>query len=554
MASEDKIQKVLSEKEEELSATKNILEAQLEEIREQNSVINLVYGAVIVRDLDKRVMMWNKGAENMYGWKEEEILGKQTKNFLKTVHDSIAKSVYEKVFRDGVWEGEFKRETKDGRKIIVESRWFLERDKKGRAISIIEVNNDITGKKRLEQKLTQYTNELEKRIADRTKELEKAIEQGLHSAAKDQVVLESMADGIIVVDDEGVVVRVNPRAEMMIGRKAEEVIGKTCLEINFQNEKGEDVPVEERPLFRVLKGGIQDKSSGTYYLVRNEFSRIPVGIICSPIVVNGKIVGAVNTMRDISREKEIERVKSEFISIASHQLRTPLTTLSWYVDAILFSREKLTPKQRGHLKEIKMATERLIDLVGGLLNVSRIELGTFESEPKAIDIVKIVRGVKEDLKVTITKKNISIIEHYPKDIPVMRADFNLIRVVIQNLISNAVKYTPREGTVEIYVEQKDQNILIKIRDTGCGIPVNVQGEVFKKFFRAENSKSMDPNGNGLGLYITKSIIEFCKGKIWFSSEENVGTTFYVFMPLTERRKRQVMTVESRRRTDNKSIF
>ncbi|MBI2024206.1 PAS domain-containing sensor histidine kinase [Candidatus Giovannonibacteria bacterium] len=550
MVSEEKMQEALSEKEEELTVAKKILAAQSEELREQNNVINLVYGAVIVRDLDRLVIIWNKGAENMYGWKEEEILGKQTSDILKTTHGLHTDGVYEKVFRDGIWEGELERVKKDGEKIIVESKWVIERDKSGKAISIIEVNNDITKRKCLEEKLAQYTLELEGKIADRTKELELAIEQSLHSAAKDQVILENMADGILVVDDKGIIIRVNPRAETMIGKKAEEIVGKCYYEINLQNEKGEQIPEGLRPLYHILNGRVQDKSSSTYFLARSETNRIPVGITCSPISVNGKIVGAVNTLRDISKEKEIERVKSEFISIASHQLRTPLTTLSWYVDATLFSKEKLTPKQREHLKEIKNATERLIDLVGGLLNVSRIELGTFESEPKAIDIVKIVKGVKEDLKVVIAKKKLSILERYPKDTPVMQADFNLVRVVIQNLFSNAVKYTLRGGEVEVSVERKDQNILIKVRDTGCGIPSEVQNNVFKKFFRAENSRNLDPNGNGLGLYITKSIIEFCNGKIWFSSEENVGTTFYVFMPLTERRKRQLVTLKDRRKSDS----
>jgi len=521
----------------ELRTANRILKAQLEMLKEQSELINLAYDAIIVQDISGTIMGWNVGAEKVYGWKEEEVLGKHTHELLKTKFPETDKAILDVVLREGKWEGELLHTRRDGREIVVASRWVLQKDKLGNPVSIIKINRDITEKKKLEEKVASYTRELENRVAERTRELEHVVSEVAMDAAKNKAIFESIGDGVIVVNEEGKIVRINPRGEEMMGVKAIDLIGQPYTKIALEMENGESVPEAERPLYNTLSQKKTVLSQSTYYLVRKDKTRFPVAMISTPIEIEGRIIGAIDAFRDITREKEIDRAKSEFISIASHQLRTPLTTLSWYTESLLSGREKLTPRQSEYLTEIKGATARLLELVASLLNISRIELGTFSLESKVIDVVKICREIQADMKTTIKKKKLKIRESFPKDLPVMKLDMDLVRVVFQNLFSNAVKYTPKNGFIYIGIERVKNNLIIKMQDSGCGIPKNDQKNMFNKFFRAENSKILDPNGNGLGLYITKTIVEYAKGKIWFESEENKGTTFFVDLPTIERRKK-----------------
>jgi signal transduction histidine kinase len=178
----------------------------------------------------------------------------------------------------------------------------------------------------------------------------------------------------------------------------------------------------------------------------------------------------------------------------------------------------------------------MIKLVSALLNVSRIELGTFIVEPEKIDLQKVSQSVLAEVKKSIDDKKLKIIENYKSEVGKVNADPNLIRIVFQNLVTNAIKYTPEKGTITISIDRvkaKDsdqEGYLIKCADTGYGIPKDQQSKIFTKLFRADNVRDKSIDGTGLGLYIIKSILEHSKGKIWFESELNKGTTFYVFLP------------------------
>jgi len=178
-------------------------------------------------------------------------------------------------------------------------------------------------------------------------------------------------------------------------------------------------------------------------------------------------------------------------------------------------------------------------LVNALLNVSRIELGTFSVELSDVDLPKLSKSVISELTAKIKEKKLKLKTHFEKEVPIMQADSNLLRIVFQNLTSNAVKYTPEKGSVDISVtmkplgkkKAKKNHVYITFKDTGYGIPKKEQSKIFSKLFRADNAKSMDVEGNGLGLYIVKSIVENSGGTIYFESEENKGTTFFIALPL-----------------------
>jgi signal transduction histidine kinase len=258
----------------------------------------------------------------------------------------------------------------------------------------------------------------------------------------------------------------------------------------------------------------------------------------APVILNAKIVGAVEVFRDITKEKEIDKAKTEFVSLASHQLRTPLSTVNWYSEMLLTGDVgEVTADQKKYLEEIYNGNQRMVDLVNTLLDVSRIEMGTFLVEPKPTNIVNLAQSVIDEQKLQIDEKEIRLSTVFEKNIPVIQTDPKLLRMVIQNLLSNSVKYTPNAGRVEVSLFLDTQkNVILKMSDTGYGIPKNQQDKIFTKLFRADNIIGKDTEGTGLGLYIAKSIVEQAGGKIYFDSKENKGTTFYVTLPLGKKRK------------------
>ncbi|MFZ2594083.1 MAG: ATP-binding protein [Minisyncoccia bacterium] len=240
------------------------------------------------------------------------------------------------------------------------------------------------------------------------------------------------------------------------------------------------------------------------------------------------------TVHDVTREKEIDRAKTEFVSLASHQLKTPLTSINWYAEMLLDGDVgALNADQKKYIQEMYDSNQRMVDLVNSLLNVSRIELGTFSVEPVPTDIVEMARSVINEQMPTITQRKQKLTTHFGDNIPMIPADTKLLRMVLQNLLSNAIKYTPEGGAVEfeVVLGLRKNTIAIRVTDTGCGIPENQKDRIFSKLFRADNVRSQNVDGTGLGLYIVKSIIEHSHGTVSFISEEGKGTSFFVTLPL-----------------------
>lgn len=242
---------------------------------------------------------------------------------------------------------------------------------------------------------------------------------------------------------------------------------------------------------------------------------------------------------DVSQEEAVNKAKTEFVSLASHQLRTPLAAMGWYAEMMLAGdMGKMNKKQTECVQEIYENQQNMLELINALLNMSRLDLGTFSIDPVTTDVSEIARDVVHELTPGITKKSLRIVENYTK-IPKYSVDQKLLRVVFQNLLSNAVKYTPENGTVTLTLKKvgkqahdgmSEHDLLISVSDTGYGIPKAQQEHIFGKMFRADNVKAKAVEGTGLGLYMVKAILEASGCSIWFESTEDVGTTFYVVIP------------------------
>lgn len=228
----------------------------------------------------------------------------------------------------------------------------------------------------------------------------------------------------------------------------------------------------------------------------------------------------------------VDQAKTEFVSLASHQLRTPLSAINWYSEMLLSDDAgKLNPQQKEFVDEIAHGNKRMVQLVNSLLNVSRIDLGTFAVEPEPTDLGEILKSVLEELKPHIVDKKIIVKLTCPNDLPVAHVDPKLVRIVIQNLLSNAVKYNREGGTIEVLLSEDKDSMYLTVSDTGFGIPKKQQNKMFTKLFRADNVTVKAIEGTGLGMYVVKAIIEQFKGEIAFTSEEDKGTTFTVKLPI-----------------------
>ncbi len=244
------------------------------------------------------------------------------------------------------------------------------------------------------------------------------------------------------------------------------------------------------------------------------------------------------TFQDITREMEIDKAKTEFVSLASHQLRTPLATVNWYTEMLLSEDAgKIDGEQKEYLEEIYASNKRMVELVNSLLNVSRLELGTFTIEPEPTDIVELMQSVIDEQMPQIRERKHTFTTKLAKDIPIMPLDTKLLRMVFQNLLSNAVKYTPVGGVLSVDVAHDAENVSVRVADNGLGIPASEKERIFSKLFRATNARESDTEGTGLGLYIVKTIVEESGGTIRFESEENKGTTFFVTLPLEGMKKK-----------------
>ncbi|MDO8659179.1 MAG: ATP-binding protein [Candidatus Parcubacteria bacterium] len=371
------------------------------------------------------------------------------------------------------------------------------------------------------------------------------------TAKEKETMLASIGDGLLATNEKGNITLINKTAERLLGKKSEEVMGKVFFEvIPIVDEKGTSILLEKHPVSMALSTATTTTTTTTtagptYYYAHKDKSKFPVAITVTPVILEGKVIGTIEVFRDITREKEIDKAKGEFISLASHQLKTPPTVIKLLTERLLSGKMgTFTEKQKEYLDDIRSSNQRMIDLVNALLNVSRIELGAFTIKVNKEDICAIVQSIFNELKPVIDRKKLKLKAAYPEKNVMLMLDESLFRMVINNLVMNAIHYTAEGG--EIHIDCKAVNkgqilgeklleencFVVAVSDTGYGIPQKEQNKVFTKFFRADNAREKHTDGTGLGLYIVKSILEHSGGLVWFTSQENKGSVFYVAIPMT----------------------
>lgn len=250
-----------------------------------------------------------------------------------------------------------------------------------------------------------------------------------------------------------------------------------------------------------------------------------------PVTGTGRQQYNLVSALDITRQKQVDQVKTEFVSLASHQLRTPISSMKWNVELLMSDRVgQLNEKQQAYAEKIERASNRMDALVSDFLNVSKLELGTLVPRAKQIDLTDFLESVYDEFLERIEEKKLTFNKEYDPEITTLVVDKRLLRMVLSNLVSNAVKYTPEGGAVTVRYGGNNKRITFFVIDTGMGIPKEDQERLFTKLFRAGNAREQVPDGTGLGLYVVKQAVEVMNGTISFTSRENEGTTFEVVLP------------------------
>lgn len=343
----------------------------------------------------------------------------------------------------------------------------------------------------------------------------------------------AIGDGLVLTDKNGHITLINDTFSKMLGWTREECLNQKLINIVPMLDKNQRVVLGHHRLINramLRKETVTSDPSEEIYYKRKDETFFPVYIIVSPILYKGESIGAVQVFRDISKEKDIEKSKTEFFSLASHQLRTPVSVINWYLELLQHSKpENLTHLQNKYLLEIYNASQHMTDLLNTLLNLSRLDLGTFKLDMQIISPEKFLDEILKELEMMIKNKNLTVKIDIDKEAKV-KSDLNLFKVILQNLISNAVKYTKENGEVDIKIGNENGAFVIKISDNGYGIPDDQKPFIFTKMFRAKNIKDKVPDGTGIGLYLVKKVVETLKGEISFESKINEGTTFRVSLP------------------------
>lgn len=354
--------------------------------------------------------------------------------------------------------------------------------------------------------------------------------EALEGKAKDEAILRSIGDGVFALDENNKVILFNRAAEKISGYKAKKVLGKTYSDIlHFTDEDG---LTPKDAFIREAQAGHSTKMANHTVLRSGMGTHVPVADSAAPIQdASGKHLGIIVVFRDVTKQRQLEKSKDEFISLASHQLRTPLTSIRLFAEMLLQGQTgKLSHGQREYIEMIETSTLRMIKLVGDMLNISRIELGRIKVESVATDVSELIRSHCAEVEPLVKQKKIHLVVTSDSHLPNILIDPVLFDQIIHNLLANAVRYTPEKGTVTVHSGYTDKGLTLTVKDTGIGIPESAKPHIFERFFRAGNAVNAIGEGTGLGLYLVKLILDSSGGSIRFESREGEGTTFTVYIP------------------------
>jgi PAS domain S-box-containing protein len=480
--------------------------------------------------LDKRQMMYVSPAYEAIWGRTCRSLYEQPTSWMDAIHPDDRERVRLAALGkqiQGEYDEEYRIVHRDGSIRWIRDRAFPVRNELGGVYRMVGVAADITDRKQAEEAIQQANRKLadlnltlEERVKARTLELEEVIRQVNNEKGKTERIIDEITDGVIVTDVTGKILLINPAAQMLLGNKREavsadlsEVAHIPYLQEIFQNPAEaatKEVEVNDSNLtsHRVLKA--------TAVPLKDE---------------RGDLLGKVAVFHDITRFKEVDRLKSGFISQVSHELRTPLTSIKGYIDNLRDGiAGVLEEKQQNYLDRMSKHVDHLVCLINDLLDVSRIESGKMTLNLTTLSLRDLVAEVINNLRPIAAEKHLEIRVKEFEGESRIRGDYAKLEQVITNLLDNAVKFTPPGGRITITLEHDGQFLKTSIQDTGIGIPPEKRSKIFERFCRIEQESPSKVNGTGLGLHIAKNLIEMHGGQVSVTSDAGKGSEFSFTLP------------------------
>lgn len=376
------------------------------------------------------------------------------------------------------------------------------------------------------EELRTLNEELDQRVQDRTRELARALEREHAMAVRNQTILESIGDGVLVTDSSGRIILSNPAADYLAHQQKLEAMSL------------QEAMVDVRPEVLIQLGAQMAGEEEERHNIQFKWNQRTVAANVAPIRLDlpGQSHlsgGNVMVLRDVTREAELDRMKTIFLGSVSHELRTPMSAIKGYVDLLSdLEAESLSDAGREYLRIVSSNIRRLLSLANDLIDMSRIEVGEIALYREWTELEPIVEGAVDTVRKEYEKRGLDLHVQIETNLPLLFLDRHRITQVLLNLLTNAYKYTV-EGSGTLRVFQVDNVVQIEVSDTGVGMTREEQVHLFERFFRSNREVVQEAGGSGLGLTIAKSMVELHGGEISVQSEYNVGTTFTVSLPLAE---------------------
>lgn len=392
------------------------------------------------------------------------------------------------------------------------------------------------------------------------KNLNKSLEK---ESNKSDAIIQSISDGVAVINPTGELLMINPATEAMTGWSTKDALHlHYSVVFKLQDDKGNTIPSTEDPILQALNTG-QPVRANNFTLVTKSDKRVATAFAISPMGVAGE--GVIAVFRDVTKERAEERQQAEFISTASHEMRTPVAAIEGYLGLALNpNTATIDEKAREYINKAHDSAQHLGRLFQDLLDVSKADDGRLQSNPKAVNVVEFARDVAEGLLPQAQAKNLTVT--FKPDgskattvgstviAPMLftRADKDHLREVISNLLENAIKYTI-EGEIDLDVTATDNYVRISVKDSGVGIPAEDMSHLFQKFYRVDSSDTREIGGTGLGLYLCRKLVESMNGRIWAESEYRKGSTFFVELPRLDHTQANILLANEKKPEDTTTL-